>query len=302
MSLEVNWANPYEDRQGKWLKGNLHAHSSPVSPCGKIPTDQLLAAYAKCGYDFLSLSEHRTLSCPANETNLTLIPGMEWNTPGDEKHTGIYSADPELIRPLMDIATQAQLLGDLAGRDDALVILAHPNYQSIPHYRREELAAAGPYDGIEIYNFTIERLPGAALATDKWDYLLEKDIRVLGFASDDTHYDYEIAKAWICVRSESRSAEGIISALQKGNFYCAAGDGAESGVEILDITRTGRQITVETANAEQVHAITGGSVVQRVIGSSITYDIPDPAPAYVRFEAFGAGLARAWTQPFFLSS
>ncbi len=301
MSLEVDWANPYEDRQGKWLKGNLHAHSSPISPCGKIPTDQLLAAYAKCGYDFLSLSEHRTLSCPANETNLTLIPGMEWNDADRNKHTGVYSVDPELIRPLMDFTDQEQLLAHLDGRD-ALVILNHPNWQSIPHYRREELAAAGPYDGIEIYNFTIERDPGAALATDKWDYLLEKDIRVLGFASDDTHYDNEIAKAWICVRSESRSAGAIISALQKGNFYCATGDGAESGVEILDITRAGRQIIIETANAEQVHAITGGKVVQRVIGSSITYDIPEPAPAYVRFEAFGAGGARAWTQPFFLSS
>ncbi len=301
MSLEVNWANPYEDRRGQWLRGNLHAHSCPVSPCGKVPTDQLLAAYAKCGYDFLSLSEHRTLFTPANETDLVLIPGMEWNDTDREKHTGIYSTDPELIRPLMDIAAQEPLLAHLAGRDDALVILAHPNYQSVPHYRREELAGTGPYDGIEIYNYTIERLPGAALATDKWDYLLEKDIRVLGFASDDTHYDYEIAKAWICARSESRSADGILSALRKGNFYCATG--SEGGVEIRDITRTGQQIKVETANAEQVRAITdGGRVVQRAAGPTIIYDVPVPAPAYVRFEAFGRGTARAWTQPFFLSS
>ncbi len=293
MSIEVNWANPYEDRRGQWLKGNLHAHSCPTSSCSIVPMDELLAGYARAGYDFLSVSDHRTLSSPPAETGMVLIPGMEWNATGDSNHTGVYSADAELIRPLMDFTDQQALLAHLAGRD-ALAIMNHPNWQSIPHYRREELAAAGPYDGIEIYNFTIERLPGAALATDKWDYLLEKDIRVLGFTVDDAHMDYEIGNAWICVRSESRSAEGIISALQKGNFYCS------TGVKISDITRTDRQIVVKTTNADQVNAITGGEVFQRAAGAAITYEIPEPAPAYVRFEAFGSGTARAWTQPFFL--
>jgi len=57
MSIEVNWANPYEDRRGQWLRGNLHAHSSPASSCGKVPMDRLLAGYAEAGYDFLSVSD-----------------------------------------------------------------------------------------------------------------------------------------------------------------------------------------------------------------------------------------------------
>jgi len=195
----------------------------------------------------------------------------------------------------LDISQQERLLAHLAGRD-ALVVLNHPNWKSVPHYRREDLAGTGPFDGIEIYNFCIERLPGYAIATDKWDYLLADDVRVLGFACDDAHMECEIAKGWICVRSESRLAEAVLSALRRGNFYCS------SGVQIRDIVRTGRRIEVETENAEQIHAITdGGRVVQRVEGVCIVYDVPEPAPLYVRFEAFGHGPAMAWTQPFFLS-
>ncbi len=295
MSINVNWANPYEDRRGQWLRGNLHAHSSPTSGCSKVPMDRLLAGYAQAGYDFLSVSDHRTLSTPPHDTSMVLIPGLEWNNATDGKHTGIYSTDIELIRLAMDISEQEPLLAQLAGRD-ALVILNHPNWKSVPHYRREALAEAGPFDGIEIYNFTIEKDPGNAIATEKWDFLLAKNIRVLGFASDDAHEDFEIGNGWICARSESRSADAIISALRRGNFYCS------TGVHIRDITRTGRRIEVETANADQIHAVTdAGRVVQRAVGGSIIYDVPEPPPLYVRFEAFGRGPAMAWTQPFFLS-
>ena len=75
--MTINWGNPYADRAGQWLKGNLHAHTSPASPCAVISRADLLAAYAEQGYDFLSISDHLALT-EAEHPDLVLIPGAEW--------------------------------------------------------------------------------------------------------------------------------------------------------------------------------------------------------------------------------
>ena len=182
MTNSVNWNNPYESCEGKWYRGNLHAHTSPASGCSQIPMAQLLDIYAEKGIDFLCVSDHMLLSEP-NDSRLILIPGTEWNSIASE-HTGVYSADRELVRAALAIKNHDELL-DFMKDKDALVILNHPNWSFRPHYRREELEKKQHFDGIEIFNGVIERLDGAAIATDKWDYLLVKEKRVLGFASDD---------------------------------------------------------------------------------------------------------------------
>ncbi len=62
VTTDVNWTNPYAERHGTWLRGNLHAHTSPASSCATLPVEVVLDLYADLGYDFLCLSDHMTLT------------------------------------------------------------------------------------------------------------------------------------------------------------------------------------------------------------------------------------------------
>jgi len=292
MSLNVNWSNPYEMREGSWLKGNLHTHTDEGSRCGSVPTSRVLDLYVEAGFDFLAVSDHMVLTIPTRK-GLVFIPGVEWNGPPGG-HTGIYSMAQDAVRAAIAIDDQEQLLRELA-KKDALVVLNHPNWQLVPHYRREALYSIGLFDGIEIYNAVIERLPGYAIATDKWDALLMNGQRVLGFASDDSHQEADIGLGWICVRSPARDAHTILDAMRRGNFYCS------SGVVLSDIRREGNVITVESENAQEIQAIMdGGRRIARVSDSVLVYDVSGLEADYVRFAAYGPGASMAWTQPFFL--
>jgi hypothetical protein len=142
----------------------------------------------------------------------------------------------------------------------------------------------------------IKFLEGSEYATDKWDYLLAKGKRVLGFASDDAHRSHNIGIGWIMVRAANASAQEILSAIQSGNFYCS------SGVRIHDIRREGGRIALETENAQEIQALgDGGQLLQTTRDTHLTFELPDnDRYSYVRFTAFGPGSEMAWTQPFFL--
>lgn len=292
MKNNINWANPYAERDGQWLKGNLHTHTSPASGCGEISIEDCVDLYVKHGYDFLSISDHCAYTDHIDD-RLTLIPGVEWNSPTG-CHTGVYSLDTSHIHAAIAVHDQELLLNNLANTG-ALVILNHPNWQMRPHYRREELDAKHDYDGIEIYNAVIERLEGYSISTDKWDYLLTRGTRILGFANDDSHRAADIGHAAIYVRCKTRAAADILAAIKTGNFY------SSSGVVIEDIRCQDGIIEIETPDAQQIEArVDGGQLVQRVMDKSIRLDTCDIKRAYVRFVIYGNGSAMAWTQPFFL--
>ncbi len=288
----VNWTNPYAGRDGIWLKGNLHTHTSPASACGRVAIDKTLSLYEDAGYGFLSISDHMTLSQPKSE-RLVLIPGIEWNRPDGGGHTGLYSCRPNSIVPAITMKDQEELLATLSSRD-SLLILNHPNWQLRPHYRREELLALPGYDGIEIFNGVIKRLEGYEISTDKWDYLLSSGRRILGFASDDFHLESDLSTGWNVVRAESASPEAVFAALKCGNFYTS------SGVDLTDIYREKNYITVESANGEEIQAIgSGGRLLETVKDCRMTVDISKWDTGYIRFAIYGTGSAMAWTQPFF---
>jgi hypothetical protein len=294
VSSSVNWGNPYAKRDGRWLKGNLHAHTSPASGCGRISVEECVERYVECGYDFLAVSDHCVHTRHADK-RITLIDGVEWHSDSG-CHTGVYSLDVSDIEAAIAVTDHDILLNNLADTG-ALVVLNHPNWQLTPHYRREELEAKQHYDGIEIYNAVIERLPGYAIATDKWDYLLARGRKVLGFATDDSHCDTDIGFAAIYVRSKSRTPKAIMAAMKAGNFY------ASSGALIDDIRCEDGIIDIETPDAQQIEARSdGGMRIACVNDRGMRFDMREVKRRYVRFTVYGTGSAMAWTQPFFLDA
>ena len=294
MSSCVNWANPYADRSGKWLRGNLHTHTSPASSCGAISVPECVGLYVERGYDFLSISDHCAYTRHADD-RVTLIPGIEWNNAAGGYHTGVYSLDASDLDTAIAAPDQDILLHDLADTG-ALVVLNHPNWQLRPHYRREELEAKRDYDGIEVYNAVIERLVGCAIATDKWDYLLARGKKVLGFASDDSHCANDIGFAATYVRCKTRAPADIMAAIKSGNFY------ASSGAVIDDIRFEGGVIEIETPDAQQIEARSdGGICIHCVKDRCMRFDTRDLRRNYVRFTVYASASAMAWTQPFFVN-
>lgn len=291
VNAPVNWTNPYANRKGTWLRGSLHTHTSPASHCGRVSLERTLELYDDKGYDFLSISDHMTLTS-ASHDRMVLIPGIEWNGPGSVGHTNIISCDGGLLAPHTKTESQIELLESLA-RPDVLCILNHPDWRWRPHYRREELEALSGYDGIEIFNGGTQFETGSPLSTDKWDYLLAKGKRVLGFASDDFHVDRHLAHGWIVARAEARTPESIFEALKSGNFY------SSTGVELTDVRREGDVITVESADGEEIHVLSDHGLLEKVPGHSVSVDIRQWNVSYVRFAIFGHGSRMAWTQPFF---
>ena len=297
MSHDVDWSNPYADRTGDWYKGNLHTHVSEGSGCASMSFKEAADAYLAEGFDFISVTDHFVLTELADE-RIVQILGMEW-TGMDGRHTGIHALKPELIEQVRRTAEQADALNDLADKV-AFTVVNHPRWKrkGIIQYDYPVLDAVGPFDAMEIYNFAGEASHGVAEVTESWDYLLTQDRRVLAVAGDDAHRLARVGTAWIGVRAAEKTAESIFEAIRRGNMY------ASSGVTITDVRREGDRVTVESENGQEVRAVCSDSRVLAIReGPSLTFDLSDievERPMYVRFEVFGSGSCKAWTQPFFL--
>jgi hypothetical protein len=284
--------NPYAGTENlPWLRGNLHAHTT-VSDGQRSP-QAVVNDYARRGYDFLMISDHDVLTDAAayaklRSRGLVLIPGNEISARGP--HLLHVDADG-FVPPLAD----RQKVIKAINRGRGLAVINHPNWlQNFNHCPFEKLAAWQGYAGIEIYNGTIGRLHGSPYATDKWDRLLAAGRRVWGFAHDDSHLAKEdVGLGWLMVAARERTVAEIMAALRQGAFY------ASTGVTIRSIRVQGRRVTVHAPDAGRIVALREvGRRIAQVDGTKLTVTMPADA-TYLRFECYGRGEARAWTQPIF---
>lgn len=302
--MSINWQNPYEKSSGTWYKGCLHAHCSPASPCASIPTQALLEKYMEKNYDFLSISDHLAVTVPDNPV-LTLIPGTEWNSRTGQvasdtvtryDHVGIYGMDPTGIETYIPYKS----IDKVMNRPDngVLKIANHPNWLIEGHHRLETLLRFGrSFDGIEIYNYTLEFDDGLADATWKWDRLLSMGFPLLGFAGDDSHRKKDIGYAWLMVRSFENSPESIFKAICKGNFYCS------TGITIMELSREGDKVSISLEQEANIRVIgCRGRVLANYTGDEFTWNFRSRASNYIRFHIQNSSWQQAWSQPFFMSS
>lgn len=290
-----HFESPYEDT-GTWLRGNLHAHTT-VSD-GACDPDVVVADYGARGYDFLAISDHDALVDPSgyrDRTNVTLLPAVEVSANGPHVlHVGATRA----VTPAED----RQAVLDDVDEGGGIAIACHPNWEEdFDHWAHDALVGLDGYVGIEIYNAAIERHPGAALATDRWDRLLSAGRRVWGYANDDAHRPCEIGSAWNVVRVDERTPAAIGEALATGLFY------ASTGVTVVDVEADDGRVAIETVDAERIRLVSDHGVVQQTVqGSRATFRVPDQLVhgsdhSYVRVECDGLGGTMAWTQPVFLA-
>lgn len=298
----TNWQNPYEHLDGHWLKGNLHTHTAPVSPCAKIPLERVLVLYEKKGYDFLSVSDHMRYTAVNHPTCLTLIPGMEWNSRNKSEdlrqvvfkdHIGLYALDGNLLEQSVRHRTPGKVLQALADKE-VLMVINHPNWL-VPHHYPEDLLL-GLYKsihGIEIYNAVVENWEGHPDATIKWDRVLTDKGPLLGFASDDSHQEADIGRAWIMVNASGRLPADILAGIRSGRFYCS------TGVTIREIGREGDRVFCLADRQIEIEAVGNNSRVLAASAGELVVNFQETEAAYIRFALYGPGKQMAWSQPFF---
>ncbi len=275
---------------GKWLRGNLHAHTTRSD--GMHEPRQLIEAYAELGYDFLAVTDHDDVTS-INELDcrgLILITGNEITSNGPHI---CHINTTKTIGPHW----QRQRVLDRIIREEpnSFAIMNHPNWtHNYDHCPASLLLLLQGYTGIEVFNGLTNEEQGSGYAADKWDMVLATGRRVWAFANDDTHHFEDPGRAWNMVWAHEKSLPAIINALKAGRFY------ASSGVIIKAIRTTGTQIHIQTENAARIVAYTAGSRrIRTADQADMTLDVDSDIP-FIRFECWGHGEQFAWSQPIFV--
>ena len=295
-----------------WLRGNHHGHST-VSD-GRDEPLTIVRAYEAEGYQYLALSEHDCLLDTSQlqpHTSMCLVPAVEVTSRFGQTllYLGAERALPPKTLTPREIMNQVRAAG-------GLFVFDHPNWMPWPEYATDELLdTMEGLRGIEIYTGVIERLPGEAKATDRWDRPLSKGWRVFGHGTDDQHEDADQFVAWNQVQwplEENITAAGIVQALAEGRFHASTG----VAISRLGASQDGKVLTVES-DADEIRWITcGGRLAKKTVeghsqlsiaefagspGGKQLLEVEPALAVYVRAECLGHGNAAAWTQPFWVT-
>jgi predicted metal-dependent phosphoesterase TrpH len=175
------------------LKGNLHAHTTFSD--GRRPIHEVITSYRDLGYDFLAITDHDDrigedywYQIPPGDDRLVILPGVELNYRGLAQH-----------------------VGKVTGERETLYVLNHP--------ARYELTVAETLRRIRVitdagYPIDAVEITDTGVYQPQYDV---DDIALPRIATDDSHRDAHVGRAWVEVDA-ARSADAIIRAIKAGQF------------------------------------------------------------------------------------
>ncbi|MFM9327318.1 CehA/McbA family metallohydrolase [Paenibacillus mesotrionivorans] len=207
--LEVQLA----EAPGRWLKGELHAHTNHSDGHYSLPEAIKLAEQA--GLDFLALTDHNTasqnLARHRLETDLTLIPAMELTTLSG--HCNLYG----LEAPISDFRSlhpedTIQLLTSAKERG-AYISLNHPHCSNCGWTWGFDV----PHDWVEVWNGPWREDNLRTLVW--WQEQLEAGRRLTAVGGSDFHRPHPYIRHgspcnWIF--AHGRSVDAILRAVDRG--------------------------------------------------------------------------------------
>lgn len=288
----------FGDLKGTWYKGNLHTHSTRSD--GRKPPEEVVQWYKSRGYNFLSLTDHRTVTEIKGDDAILCIPGVELNThDARDGRLGLFHVVGIGVSPDCDcrVDDDPQALIDAVCRAGGIAFIAHPKWSG--NVIDEEFLRLENYAGIEVFNYGCHVENNTGFGDIHWDMLSLHGKRVLGFATDDAHsLDTDGAGGWLMVKAEALTAEAILSAIRQGHFY------ASSGPEIYDVILDDGVISVECSKAAAIHFMTGGPWGRTVRAqgdeglTSASYTVRG-REKFVRIEVVDEKGRIAWTNPIY---
>ena len=298
------FVNPFRE-EGKWFKGNVHAHSTCSD--GTRTPEQLVELYSGAGYDFLSITDHGVVTDVEGLGNagFLLIPGEEMCIGRSHADTPyhIVALGVKETLPFKDFDRDLdpQLVIDHVNDVGGLAILAHPYWSGLNHRDMMEIE---DYHGVEIYNTSCEYERNTGFSGSHIDDIIVMGRRPWIYAVDDHHGEerpllpLDATAAWIMLKSGSLGVDEIMSGIRRGLFY------SSTGPEIRDIAIDGEGvISLECSPVKEISFVSTPS-------RGIKYYAEDepltgasyegrPGETYVRIEVTDYEGRRAWSNPIY---
>ncbi len=294
---------------GKFLKGNLHSHTTRSDGEGK--PEEVVAQYIEMGYDFLAITDHNLYNFSSfGQEGITIIPGMEVDKNlqkpygikcfhslvlGAKENNGFKQDEKYQGGGFFENLDEYQKVLDEAHEKNNITIYCHPNWSRTFARDFEDLTGNV---AMEVWN------SGCALENDCdtdapcWDELLLQGKKIFGVATDDGHHSKQNGFGWIMVKSEN-TISGILSAIKAGAFY------ATTGPTIKDFYVEDGYAYIKTSKAKYA-GFAFGSVPNRLEqgeGDHLVEEAKFPIPKkalYVRGVVKDEKGRRAWSNPIFL--
>ncbi len=229
IALKRMFVNPFRV-PGEWYRGNIHAHTT-ISDGTKTP-EELVELYKEAGYSFLSITDHSVVAKTAHlsEPDFLLIPGEEicigTSTVGTLYHIVALGVDDTLPFRDFDHGLDPQRVIDKIKELGGIPILAHPYWSGLNH---NDMMQIKGYHGVEIYNTSCDYERNTGYSEPHIDGIIAAGKKPLIYATDDHHgaemgnAPLDACVAWINVKAEELTVEGIMSAIKAGYFYSSTG-------------------------------------------------------------------------------
>jgi len=274
----------------------LHLHTTCSD--GRLPPEEALALFRAADYDAVTITDHWRWNSGSRQDGLTILSGAEYNCGGNDGAGFVHGAGVYHItaigcteEPQVQREDSPEAMAEAIHRAGGLAVLAHPAWSlNDPSV----VAQQNCYDATEIYNSVSGVHSSCRPDSSAFvDLLACRDVLPLLIAADDSHYyDNDAAVAWVCVRAEDNSAEQIMDALRRGDFY------ATQGPEV-HMSRQEDTLTVQCSRAKEVFFYSNTAVVRARAhrGENLTcvnYPI-HPVDRFVRAEVVDEQGRRAWT-------
>jgi hypothetical protein len=302
--MRLDFNNPFE-AEGRWYKGNLHAHT--LNSDGHMTAGQLASHYYGAGYDFLSITDHGVLTDTQglSEPGFLMIPGEEISVGSSWNGRLIHIVGVNIAERLpfkdFDASTNPQEAIDAIVGAGGTAVIAHPHWSDLTH---RDLRGLRGHIGLEVYNSTCDLTIGRGYSSAQLDALLAQGHRLYSFAVDDTHglerpyLPFDICRAWIIVRAEGLTAECIMGGITEGYFF------SSNGPSINDVSIDGSEIHVSSSPARSIAFISDGArgannTVDEGVIEEASY-IVEGYETYIRIEVTDWIGRKAWLNPVYV--
>lgn len=291
-----------------WLKGNLHVHSTRSD--GALSPDQVCALYARAGYDFIALTDHRRAGDAGDglDDSLLVLNGLELDgrDSNGAYHHIVIVGETQTVEEAVgayarsDWNVPLQPLMERLDPDTSFRIWAHPHWSM----NRLQDGFAFDFDALEVFNSSSQEEVGRGYGMAHWDYLLQQRPNMFGVAADDAHHTERLpcwGGGWIRVNVRDAEQKAVLQALKRGEFY------ASNGPEFQSFAYDGQTVTVKTSLVRIIRLITPGLYgdlrVAADRSSGLTravFDLQDAQhPVRIEIEDFQGRIA--WSNPLFVS-
>jgi len=273
--------------------------------------------YREHGYQFLVLTDHNYLTQIESlnaligaDGKFLVIPGEEVTDKFGDKPIHVNGLN---VERLVDPQGGSTVVDTIQRNVDAVrgvrgvPHINHPNFSWA--ISADDLLKVRRYKLLEIFNGhpLVNNVGGGGTPglEEVWDRILSDGQLVYGIAVDDAHdfkrpWDRNAARpgqGWVMVRAERLSADSLLAAMERGDFY------ASTGVELEDYSVDAKRITIAikqrpTAKYRVQFIGRGGKLLKEVLASPATYEITGQE-GYVRAKIVDSNGLVAWIQPVF---